>query len=85
MSDRARADLRSALSACEEILAEMRAHVSRVVPLVPSGGQNGEASVRAPLLETLRMLWNERVIQDYERMLNNQVGAFTLFTQLAQL
>lgn len=85
LSDRATADLKPALSACEEIVVDMQGLLARIVPLVTGQAEDKEPHARAARLGTVRLLWNERVIQEYERMLGNQVSAFTLFIQLMQL
>jgi hypothetical protein len=76
ISNTVRDTLRSALSACDEIVAEIEDHVKRMMPREGS---------RIGFLETFRALWNERTVQDHIRMLTTQFQTFSLFIQLLGL
>jgi hypothetical protein len=68
--------MRTTLRDCEDVISDIEDHVRRVAP------KRGDGST---LIENIKLRWNERAIQDYERMLGVQFQTFDLFTRLLSL
>jgi hypothetical protein len=68
--------IRSSLSDCLEIINDIEDHVAQIT-YRSSGGMS--------ISSTLRMLWDEGPIQEFDTMVGTQMQIFGLFIQLLQL
>lgn len=71
--------MQTALRACEDVISDIESHVTNVAP------KRGNGQMGLGLVSKVRNRWDEKIIQDYERMLGTQFQTFDLFTRLLSL